>query len=185
MQKKKKEKNEKNLNRSIFAELLWPQQLPPLCVLTQPEARGKKICILGGDGTTTKKKPPKRCHLSPQCPCCLQSQGEQQPQRKQEQKFPSSPPAPRAGLYLQSFPKQGGVAFLSQPGPAAALSLFLSFPKLSRKVCWGFFFGGKRVFSPQDYSWNPSMGASACWKMYCCWFSSTCGATAASSSTPK
>lgn len=36
------------------------------------------------------------------------------------------------------------------------------------------------------YSWNLSMGASRCWKMYCCWLRSTWGAILlSSSSVPK
>lgn len=38
----------------------------------------------------------------------------------------------------------------------------------------------------QAQSWKPSMGASHCWKMYCCWPRSTCGAILlSSSSVPK
>lgn len=69
-----------------------------------------------------------------------------------------------------AFHLQGGM------GQSAAPSCFLA------SLWWCFCF----VFPPRAYySWKPSIGASACWKMNCCWFSSTWGARVESSSTPK
>lgn len=42
------------------------------------------------------------------------------------------------------------------------------------------------VFTRIAHNWNPSIGASCCWKTNCCWLSSTWGAILeSSSSTPK
>lgn len=151
---------------------------------SQLSTRGKKWHL--GEITTRKKKPKtKRCNLLPQCPSSTQMPALKTcmyaaAKRKKCKNIPFSPwgqSTVSSCLKEELFPNRwsGCLAFHLQGGDGTISCSQL----LSGKFVVVFF------FPRAHYSWKPSMGASGCWKMNCCWFSSTCGARVESSSTPK